>query len=212
MAIGVALIAAGLFITYSPATTLVTRTESFLEQKAPLKVASYAFEASPTSPKPAQSYVVGEDTYKILNPFGIVGRVYRDGAKAFDVLLIASNKKESFHDQRVCFAAQGYNLTDQRIETLETKRGTIPITVTQMTHKDLGEQVAILFYKGPGGFYPTPQSLAWAMFKEQLMGGTKLEAVFYRVIPVGEATTKEELLQFVRSYLEEAGRYSGGYF
>ena len=211
--VGLALIAAGLVITFSPATVLANRDEPFLEKKAPVKVGEYVFEPNPTSPKAAQSYEVHPDTYTILKPFGIVGRVYQDGPKAFDVLLIASNKKESFHDQRVCFAAQGWNLLEQKEEVIQTKRGPIDLTVAKMTHETRGDQIAVLFYKGPGDkFYATPQGLANAMFLEQVRFGKDLEAVFYRFIPVGEQTSKEELLDFVRSYVEEAQRSSGGYF
>src|SRR5688572_8113938 len=178
MIAGLALIVAGAVIQMSPAATHVTRTEAFLEDKAPLKVGDYVFTPSPTSSKPKQSYDVDESTYEILKPFGVVGRVYDDGDRAFDVMLIASNKKDSFHDQRVCFSASGWTLAEETRETINTSRGSIPYTLVQMTNDTGQRQVAIYFYKGPGGFFAAPQELTKAMFWEQFWGGRDLESVF----------------------------------
>jgi hypothetical protein len=211
--VGGALLAAGMFIQLTPAVTLTSRTEEFMEQKAPLQVGDYKFVPDPMREKPNQSYVISPETYETLKPFGIVARVYTRGSEAYEVLLIASNDKNSFHDQRVCFSAQGYTLTSETTETMQTKRGPVSFTLVKMTGKERGDQLAAYFYKGPHNrFYAAPGQLTWAMFVEQFLSGTDLECVFYRFIPMRAETTKEELMRFMGSYLEEAEKSSEGYF
>jgi hypothetical protein len=208
MVMGLALIGVGVVIQLTPAVQLVKRTEEFLEKKAPTQVGDFKFYSEPMSAKPHQSYAVGQETYDTLKPFGIVGRVYTNGELAFDVLLIASNDKNSFHDQRVCFSAQGWTLTQQTKESIETSRGRVDLTFARMRHASGAEQITAYFYRGPGGFHAAPSQLTWAMFWD----GTDLEAVFYRFIPIKPDTPKESLLSFIKLYLEEAKDYSGGYF
>ena len=213
MIAGAALLVVGAFIQMSGAVSLVRRTEAFLEDKAPMRVGEFVCYPDTIGKKPKQSYVLDESTYTVLKPFGIVGRVFLKGDEGYDVLLIASNNKESFHDQRVCFSATGWTLTAETEERIQTSRGIVPLTFARMRHAGKGEQITAYCYKGPDDeFVARPQDLTWAMFKEQFRGGQDLESVFYRFIPTRAGTTKEELLAFIKSYLEEARTFSGGYF
>lgn len=286
MVAGIAMIVSGIAIQATPTAKLPGRTEKELEKMAPVQVGDYTFYERALSKKPLQSYDLDEETYKILQPFGIVGRSYESGGKAFDVLLVSSNKKESFHDNRVCFEATGWTLTDQSHASVNTSRGLIPLTLVKMRHDQFGTRTAAFLYKGPAdrpllptlstavlvggsaalllglawilvpalftsgssrrksgfwfagvglamigaslglmrssgaeeqrrlstaGFYSLPQELTMAMLKEQLAGGTNLDSTFFRFIP-SEDVPKGELLGFIKSYLEEAEKVSGGYF
>ncbi|MFY9233268.1 MAG: hypothetical protein WAO58_02290 [Fimbriimonadaceae bacterium] len=283
--IGAFLIAVGIAIQVAPATNLSPKDEVFMEKSAPTKVGEFSFYGDTLGKKPNQSYAIGQEAYDILRPFGIVGRVYATGSDGYDVLLVSSNKKESFHDQRVCFTASGWTLTGQTQDVLETARGQVPISFVTMKHRLKGDRVAALFYKGPADrgllptlsrivmvgaaaalvvglgwlvvpaffsktrsrsvgivftvmgaaalvlamtamsgpvrsetpsagdsqFYDSPSSLTFAMLKEQLAGGTNMDSTFYRFIPTRNVS-KEELGDFIKSYLVEAEKTSAGYF
>lgn len=212
--LGMLLVAAGLAIQLTPSVNLPRRTEAFLEAKAPTKVGDFKFFREPLSSKPEQSYAVAPETYTTLNPFGVVARIFRKGDEAYDVLLIAGNDKGTFHDQRVCFTSQGWTIVEETREALDTSRGRIVMTFARLQRKDRPyEDFAAYFYKGPGDrWFAMPQQLTWAMFVEQFWGGTDLESAFYRFIPVNPGTTKKQLLSFIKLYIEEAGKFSGGYF
>lgn len=202
--LGVLLLAAGIWIQTTPRVGASTmRTEAWLEQVAPTKAGSFRVDSA---------YKMDETTYSELKPHGIVARRFGDGLRTYDVVLIASNRKESFHDPRVCFVGQGWNLLSQTQKTISTSRGPIPITVAKMSHEGQGQRIAAFFYKGPGGFYATPQSLTFQWLLRQLKGETENEAVFYRFIPDWDGATEDELSQFISVYLESADASSNGYF
>lgn len=187
------------------------RTEDWLESLAPRSLAG--FSMLPGREDPNQSYKMDARTYEELKPFGIVVRVYRKANKAFDVALVASDRKESFHDQRVCFASQGWTLTGDRLAKVQTKtRGAIPASILTLASSTRGSQLAVVVYRGPGGFHSSPRGLTWAMLLDQLGGGKHLESVFYRIMPVYSGATEAELLAFAGQYLDAAHESSGGYF
>lgn len=208
-AVGGILLLAGALVQMTPAKVLPKKTEDELAAKAPRQVGDFIFAPGYSAD---QSYRVHESTYEVLKPFGIVGRIYQKGPEAYDVLLIASNDKNSFHDQRVCFRAQNWTILEETQDEIVTDRGTIPVTMVRMEHPELGPQFAAYFYKGPGGFYSQPQRLTWAMFLEQVRGGTNLDSVFYRFVPATRDATREQLFGFIREYVKAAEASSGGYY
>ncbi|KAA0237377.1 MAG: exosortase-associated EpsI family protein [Armatimonadetes bacterium] len=208
---GALLLVAGIAINISAVTVKrPSKTEEWMEQKAPTKVGKFIF--LPGTENPAQSYRMDDRTYELLVPYGIVCRLYLDAAKGFDMVLIASQSRASFHDPRVCFAGQGWVLSKQHTENVETKtRGKVPITITEMDGARRG-QLAAFFYRGPGGFYPSTNGVKWDMFKQELFGSKDVDGVFYRVIPRHADCTVEELKQFIAEYLDTAYDTSDGYF
>ena len=54
------------------------------------------------------------------------------------------------------------------------------------------KQLAAFFYRGPKGFYATPQALSWAMLKDQFFGQND-EGVFYRFMPQDPNGSEEKL-------------------
>jgi hypothetical protein len=205
------LIVAGVAIQLTPQTVLASKTEKWMEEKAPTKVGNFTFQ--PSGENPNQSYKVDERTYDILKPFGVVGRVYQDGIRGFDVMLIAGNNKNSFHDNRVCFSGQGWTMKEQEDFTIVTVRGKIPVTLLNLSHQQRGDTMAAFFYKGPHDkFYPLPQMLTGALFFEQLKSSKNLDSVFYRFIPQHPGATKEELIKFIQDYMKEAKATSDGFY
>lgn len=209
--LGGVLLLAGAGIQAMPKPKVEGKDEAFMMSLAPTAVGEFKFE--PSELKPGCSYDVDQRTYDLLKPFGVVGRVYSDGKTAYDVMLISGNDKNSFHDNRVCFQGQGYSIVSQTNETLDTKRGQIPITFLDLESKEFGKAKAAMFYKGPHGkWFPLPSSLTWAMFVEQLKLGNDLDSTFYRIMPRHANPNMDEFKQFIRDYLVEAEKTSKGFF
>ena len=204
-----ALAMAGGVYQLSRATKGPVRTEAWMEQTALKGFGKYRTESNMAGDV---TYRMDKATYAELQPFGIVARIMNDGNRSYDVTLIASSTKASFHDPRVCFTAQGWELGEQGHETIHTKtRGDIQATVARLKGTD-GEKWGAFLYRGPEGFTPTTNGLKLQMFKEQLFHGRDAEGVFYRFIPTDSKTTKEEMVAFVRDYLDASDAPTHGYF
>ena len=72
--------------------------------------------------------------------------------------------------------------------------------------------LAAFLYRGPGGFYATPQSLSLQWLMRQMQGRSDNEAVFYRFIPDFDGATQADVEAFASAYLAAAQESSGGYF
>jgi exosortase len=205
LAVGAVLALGGAVVLGAPKPKpLPGRTEAWMEKTAPSVVADYKIEST---------YKMEKSTYDELQPYGIVCRILGNGKQSYDVTLVASNRKTSFHDPRVCFPAQGWSFDDQQRTTVQTAtRGAIPVSVIFMKDdQDNTQQLAAYFYRGPHGFYPTPQALSWSMLIDQFQGKTD-EGVFYRFMPNYKGATEEDMLKFIKLYMDEAPKTSGGFF
>jgi hypothetical protein len=200
----------GVLVWAAPRANTVNRSESWMEQRMPDTVGNFRYRRSADNPE--QSYRMDQTTYDVLKPFGIVCRVYEFAGRAYDVVVIASRDKDSFHDPRVCFTAGGFAIRLEQRGMIKTKtRGLVPVTIAHLS-SDRGQQSSVFFYRGPGGFTATTMGLKWDMFKEQFGGGDNIDGVFYRIIPLNRGTTDEELARFVGQFLDEAKVTSDGYF
>lgn len=200
----VVLMIAGAAIQFTPRISLAAgKTEPELEALAPKAIDGYTL---------VHSYKMDEMTYTELKPFGIVSGIFQKEQRQFDVVLIASNRKESFHDPRLCFTSQGWTLLNEETVEIDTTRGRIPVTLAQMRSKDGNPQITAFFYKGQGGYFSSAQAFAFDSLKRQLKGSIDLEGVFYRFIPLWAGATEEDLKAFIAKYLDEADKTSGGYF
>lgn len=203
------LVAAGMFINLSPRAGALQRSEAWLETQCPVTVGRYIAASSSENVK--QSYRMPQSAYDTLKPFGIVCRTYSNGEKTFDVVIIASDKAESFHDPRVCFSSQGVDMTDETTDVMRTTaRGVIPVTVVTTKSND-AQSVAAYFYRGPGKMCAAPKSLANDMFFRELATGRAQDGVFYRFISEYPGATKADLIEFMQAYVEEAHKTSNGY-
>jgi hypothetical protein len=198
----------GLFVQFGPKAVGSPKTEKWMESQAPKSVGKFAFV--PSSENPEQSYQMSESTYEVLKPYGIVARVFRSGNQHIDAVLIASASEDSFHDPRHCFSGSGYNIVSQEERSIDTGRGKIPITVARLAGD--GNTFAVFFYKGPGGFYATTNSLKFAMFKDALLRARYSDAVFYRFMPASGNVSEDDLYRFIAEYMKASQVSSGGYF
>lgn len=185
------------------------KSEDWMKEQALTKVGAYRMETSHDDP--GVTYRMPQSTYDVLVPYGIVARVFRHENQSYDVVLIASRDRRSFHDPRVCFSAQNYQIESEETIEIPTKtRGTIPATLAKMKGPN-GPTVAVFFYRGPHGFHASTMGLKWALLFDQLKGKSDLDGVFYRIIPSGDLST-DKLVRFIGMYMDESGRHSKGYF
>ncbi len=207
--LGGILIAVGIWAAVSSRPSYEPKTEKWMEEKSLTKLGEYAYV--PSGENPSQSYSMGEFVRNELMPYGIVCRVFRNHNLMVDVVLIASGNKASFHDPKVCFTAQGWNVVeDEKIE-IDTPRGKIPASYVKVVRQ--GEQsIGIYFYRGPGGFAADSMGMKFGMFWERFFGGKDADGVFYRFMPMGPGMDREDLKKFISDYMVESEKVSGGYF
>lgn len=185
-------------------------TERWMEDHSPATIDGFEFAKSADNPR--VSYRSDKSTYEMLNPFGIVARKYRKGERQFDVVLIAGNDKENFHDPHVCFSAQGWTFDSDSVVTIPTKtRGNVPATLAVLSSQGK-KSIAVFFYRGPKGFYPSTPNLGMAMILGPLTGDFKTDAVFYRFMPEYDGANPEDVIDFVAKFMDAAGPVSDNYF
>jgi hypothetical protein len=203
-------VAGGIFLTL-PSRPESVVDEKWMKEHVPDEVEGMRYLQSGEDPD--ITYKMDKATYDMLKPFGIVARTYQDMGRQIDVVLVAGNDKENFHDPRVCFSAQGWSFDKTDEIRIETKtRGTIPATFAVMSNQTKEGAIAVYFYRGPKGFYPSTPNLGLAMLLGPLMGDFKTDAVFYRFMPMHPGATPEDVIKFVAAYMDAAGPVSDGYF
>lgn len=208
---GLMLVTAGLAAISTRPKPVTGKDETWMKKVVPGTIGQYSF--IPSAKDPEESYHCEKMVYDGLLPtVGMLARVYQAGNNSYDVNLIASRDRNSFHDPRVCFTAQRYTIVQEDPITIKTKtRGEIPATYAQMTGPN-GPTAAVFFYRGPNGaFYGTTMGLKWKLFFDALSGKADLDGVFYRFIPM-QNLDKDALVAFVSQFMDESGKASGGYF
>lgn len=203
------LVVAGTVIQLLPKVQNVQRTEEWMISQLPDEVDGLRYV--PGSDTPGMTYRMHQSTYDVLRPYGIVSRVYGDTRRGFDVVIISSNIRGSFHDPQVCFTAQGWRFEDQRTITIPTHRGPIQASYVNMTYRGGRRSSAIYFYRGER-FYANPNGLTIEMVRRQLLGSTQVEGTMYRFIAIHPDVTLEDYLEFIKAYLKAADESSGGYY
>lgn len=202
----------GAVVALTPHTSEATpKTEQWLEENSPRQVGAFHMVPSHEGHERV-TYKMDESTYEVLAPYGIVARRFEHADQSYDVVLIASNKKTSFHDPRICFRAQGWEITSEETTTVDTVRGPVPMTIAKMVGPDKRKTVACFFYRDGDKYFASSPELGWDIFVRQLKGRNDLDGVFYRFIPLHDGATTEQLKDFIRLYVKEAKDASGGYF
>lgn len=203
------LILYGVGLNFAPRPSQVERSRSEIENMLPVNLTGFITELEPGK---AVSYELGDDVYKTLHPWAIVARVFSKEAEQFDVVAIASRSKESFHDPQVCFTAQGWNLTNQRLSAVETtSRGIVPVTLVDMEQN--GEKkLALYFFRTTQGYFGDIHQVKLKMMLYKFKNfGKDDEGAFIRVIPVMNAN-EESLKKFTALWIDSAVKTSNGYY
>lgn len=207
------LLAVGAALAFVPKPSAVKRTETWVADALPKRVGDFSM-MPPQDPKyPYCSYKMDKTTYDILRPWGIVPRVFSNGRNTYDVVVIGSNTKDSFHDPSVCFSAQGWNLSNERIETVNTKsQGAVPVTMVDMDH-NAQKTIAMYFYRLREGYVGSNTGVKKQMLFYKLKElGKDDEGGFIRIIPSGNNPKPEDLKSFAAAWIDAAAKSSGGYY
>lgn len=187
------------------------RTEEWMIEMLPESVGD--FDMIKSFQYPGQSYRMDQSSYDMLQPYGIVARIYKNERTEYDVVIIASRSKDSFHDPRICFSAQQWVLETMNTHHVDTQtRGRVPLTITEMSAPGREGTIAAFLYRGQDRFYGNTKNFKWGMFWEQVKGGSDLDGVFYRFIPKERNPNVEDLKQFIADYLDAANESSDGFF
>lgn len=185
--------------------------ERWMEDNSLTSFGQFQMISSPDNPR--QSYRMDERSYELLKPFGIVSRVFESGPERFDVVLIASDNKESFHDPTVCFPGQGWQIVEERTDKIDTKtRGQIPISIVKMRSPQGESKLSAYFYRAKAGFFPRTGDMSLGMFIGPLKGNFDTNGVFYRFMPISANVTEERLKAFMVEYMDASYEKSNGFF
>jgi hypothetical protein len=206
--IAVVMAAFGLTYTLRPGPKRVIRSEAWMEDATPFAVDGYHAQPGPHGEK--QTYRMSEDSYRIIQAFGIITRVFDNGVHNIDVCVIASNSPDSLHDPIVCFPGQGWKILENTIAPTHTQtRGDIPFTVLKAQFPGSLPVSAVYCYKGPASMLST-QVDVWKQWKLiNFLRGDASEGSFYRFIG-DSGMAREQLIAFAADYMDEVNRTSKG--
>lgn len=207
-------ILSGLLVSIGAAYNLAPRpkesnlTEDQVIEMLPVKVGRFSAMLKPNE---KVSYRMDQSSYDILKPWGICARVFVNGNESYDVVAIASNSKESFHDPQICFSAQGWRLSNQRDDVIKTKtRGDVPVTLVDMEQNG-DQKVAMYFFRLTKGYYGNMSKVKRDMLVHLFTQRSKDEGAFIRLIPTGSVDV-EKMKKFAADWVDTAGESSKGYY
>lgn len=207
--IGRALLLAGLFAVFGVGALLRPRSdahhvdEAWLERTYPAAVGGYSAVPSPDGSK-GHSYKMDETTYQALQPYGIVARTLTNGQKYYDVVVIAGDQPDTFHNPVACFGSQEWKVLSSETLRLATKtHGEVNATVTKAEKN--GEQYTALYtFEGPDATYGTNSDLINDLFWSQLKSGKIQTATFFRFMAPTPSGDDAALRRFAVDYLDQA--------
>ncbi|MCX7800162.1 MAG: hypothetical protein N2109_07460 [Fimbriimonadales bacterium] len=191
----VLLVAAGVATLFRNQVTGYERPdEAWLESVLPDRIGDSMFLASASNPK--QSYAMDRSTYEALKPIGIVARVYQQGPHRYDVVVIAGDEPNTFHDQTWCFKMQNWQILEDRTVSQPTRTvGEVPMRLIHVAN-DQTNQWMVFVFRGPAGnFYPDFGGMWREFFFSDLKRGVPTPTSFLRVIGL-TGQTPEQVLSF----------------
>jgi hypothetical protein len=184
--------------------------ESWLHEMVPTQVGDWLFV--PENPGSKVTRRQDEKTYEELDPIGIAEQNYIRGNLGFNVVVIAGNQMESFHDQRWCFVAQGWAITEDREVKVKTQsRGEVPAFYVRIKREGMPADVPAMFiFHGPTAHHATTTSASRDFFWHELTKGTKHIGYSYRFIAQWPGATEDDVKEFAAAYLDAASESSRG--
>ncbi|MFN3682396.1 MAG: hypothetical protein ACK41F_00520 [Fimbriimonadaceae bacterium] len=168
--------------------------ERWLESVLPDRIQDASYLAS--SENPEQSYSMDSATYEALKPIGIVARVYQHGPHRYDVVVIAGDEPNTFHDQTWCFRMQNWRiLEDRTVSSATRKHGEVPMRLIHVANDQTNRWMVFVFRGPEGRFYPDFGGMWREFFLSDLKKGVPTPTSFLRVIGLS-GQTPEEVLSF----------------
>lgn len=185
-------------------------TEAWLEDMMLTEVGDYQLIPKEFGSK--ISYKMGDVSYEVLKPIGIACQVMEDSkANRIDVVVIAGDSMEAFHDQKICFNAQGWNLTTLEKRTLETKsRGTVPITWMTIQRGQEPKQEAMYIFRTPNGFANYDDAKVEFLKAKLKDPFAETLGFSYRFVGMTADVDEQELRDFAAAYLDNLAESTNG--
>ncbi|MBL8065749.1 MAG: hypothetical protein JNM34_07810 [Chthonomonadaceae bacterium] len=185
-------------------------SESWVHEMSPSAFEGYTLK--PDKPGSKTSYVMGEVVYKELDPVGITGQYFVDNrGQSWDAVIVVGDRMESFHDQRWCFKAQGWDIKSEENAKVKTKaHGDVPIKLVQIARGNSAPTYATFTFKGPTAFHEDIPGLSQDFFMYELFKQKKYLGTEYRIIPQFMSATKEDVLKFTGQYIDAVSTSSQG--
>lgn len=165
------------------------KTEEWMEVVVPEQVPGFTLlSSSRTDASVRMSDVV----YDVLQPFGITTRYFEGpDRRTYELVVLAGNTRKSFHDPRVCFTAQSWDIGEPGVYKINVPElgGEIEVSAMVMKNVATGSQAsAMFFYKTPFGIRPNTMRVPFDLTFAKLLLKENVDAQFYRfmVIPPSE--------------------------
>lgn len=174
--------------------------EKWLEKTYPMSVGN--FRMVPGQDNPMQSYRMDENTYRELDPFGIVSRILSDGHHSYDVVVISSNERDSFHNPLACFTTQEWKIQETHEIKIPTKsRGMVAAT---LAHAEKGGMmhIAVYTYEGPSAMHPVVPELHNDLLLSELKTARPQFGTFFRFVSQDANVPDDEVIKFAADYLD----------
>ncbi len=159
---------------------------------------------------PNISYMMDEKTYETLDPIGIAAQVWTTPVGQFDAVIIASDSIKAFHDQRICFNAQGWVIKDLKVREVDVpSHGMVPFTVMTLDRNDGDTKYGIYTFRPPIGFTSYEKAKIGFLLNELKTGQPGL-GYSYRFIGMSSGLTEDQVIDFAKEYMAAAKKSSGG--
>lgn len=156
------------------------------------------------------TYKMDKSTYETLDPIGIACQQWRTPTGNYDAVIIAATQMGAFHDQQICFRAQGWNILTVKNREVETKsHGSVPFTVMELENNLGAKQFGIYAFRPPGGF--SGYANGDIGFVKYELSTLKPGIGFsYRFIGLDNDQTEDDVINFAKTFLEDAKESSNG--
>lgn len=195
----------GIAVLFRGRANTTPHNEAWVENTYPTSVGDYHM---------VDRYKMDETTYQELNPMGISSVTMSNGVNKFDVVVISSHERDSFHNPLACFAAQEWTIVDSHQTIVHTaSRGDVPFSVSTAKSRAGQTAIAVYTYEGPkamhavnsAGFVGLGQvGLHGDMFLSELTTVKPAFATFFRFMSLSQFTKESDLLKFAGQYLDAA--------
>ena len=176
--------------------------EEWLHSVTPTQVRD--FRLAPKTFDATISYEMGPDTYDTLKPIGISCQILTDTVgRKMDVVVIAGDTMDAFHDQQICFSAQDWeirNITQVKLNIPGFKE----VTANHMRISQKGQSPidALYLVQTPTGFYGYERA-RWEYFFNYLRKGKAEVGYSYRFIGLTPDVQLDELKGLAEEYIAD---------
>jgi hypothetical protein len=205
----------------------VVPTPEWVESQVPKEVGNFKTVLGPRADLADHclTYKMDDQTYQILEPFGIVCRVMTNQdspaggpIETYDTVFIAGDDSHSFHQPEICFQTQNNEILDRQTDTVQTKsHGTVPIALLKIKNAQAGRgiQWAAFCFKGPYGYTASNGQMINDLLISEFLTQKPFTGAFYRFITENggdDNATKDRLLTFIGKYMDAINQTSQGRF